>query len=131
MSKDFQKLHDDWQEIGEERPYWGVLTNELYLPKNIDDNIELFYAKGRKDVEKLRKIARKIDFFFEGKRVLDFGCGAGRLSLAMAPYAASVVGVDISEGQLKEARNNCKSGNVEFLKSSDDLTKLGMGFLME
>jgi len=128
VSKDFEKLYDDWRKIGEEKPYWGVLTNDLFLPENIDDNIENFYEKGRKDVRNLRKIAREIDFFFEGKRILDFGCGVGRLSLAMAPYAASVVGVDISEGQLKEARKNCKYGNVEFRQSSDDLTKLDIGF---
>ncbi len=66
MSKDFEKLNDDWRKIGEEKPYWGVLTNDLFLPENIDDNIEMFYEKGRADVRKLRKIARAIDFFFEG-----------------------------------------------------------------
>ncbi|MDA9981484.1 methyltransferase domain-containing protein [Gammaproteobacteria bacterium] len=126
VSKDFEKLYDDWRKIGEEEPCWGVCTNELFLPNNIDDNIEKFYAKGRKDVQTLRKIARKVDFSFEGKRVLDFGCGVGRLTFAMAPYAASVVGVDISEGQLKEARKNCTYGNVDFIQSSDDLTKLDM-----
>lgn len=29
-----------------------------------------------------------------GKRVMDLGCGDGRLALGVAPYAASVVGID-------------------------------------
>ncbi len=124
VHKDFKKLKGDWQKIGRERPYWGVLTNELFLPESIDGNIDKFYERGRKAVERLREIARENDFAFEGKRVLDFGCGVGRLSLAMARYAKDVVGVDISEGMLKEARKHCNHGNVEFMLS-DNLEEFG------
>lgn len=127
MSKDFEKLYEDWRKIGEQKPYWGVLTNDPFLPENIDDNIENFYAMGRKDIEHLRKVSGKLDFSFEGKRVLDFGCGVGRLSFAMVPYAASIVGVDISEGMLEKARRASEYDNVEFVQSSEDLTKLNLG----
>jgi SAM-dependent methyltransferase len=39
-----------------------------------------------------------------GKRILDIGCGAGATSIAMAKAGATVVGVDISEDLLTEAR---------------------------
>ena len=39
-----------------------------------------------------------------GKRILDIGCGAGTTSIAMAKAGATVVGVDISEDLLSEAR---------------------------
>ena len=119
VSKDFKKLKDDWQQIGVDKPYWGVLINDSFLPENIDGNIDKFYEQGRKDVERLRKIARENDFAFEGKRVLDFGCGVGRLSLAMARYAKDVVGVDISDGMLKEARKHRNHSNVKFMLSDD------------
>ncbi len=39
-----------------------------------------------------------------GKRILDIGCGAGTTSIEMAKAGAKVVGVDISEDLLAEAR---------------------------
>lgn len=43
--------------------------------------------------------------FFHGKRCLDAGCGGGRYSFAMALMgAASVVGVDVSEDGIEDAR---------------------------
>lgn len=39
----------------------------------------------------------------EGRRVLDFGCGIGRLAIALAPDAAEVIGIDVSPGMTAEA----------------------------
>src|ERR1043166_6151160 len=50
----------------------------------------------------VREILTKV---FPGKipRYLDFACGTGRLTAVIAPWAAEVVGVDISESMLKKA----------------------------
>jgi len=42
-----------------------------------------------------------------GADVLDLGCGIGRLSAALAPRVRSVLGLDVSEGMLAEARTRC------------------------
>lgn len=47
----------------------------------------------------------------EGSRVLDFGCGIGRVALALAPHAAEVVGVDVSAGMVGAARR--RGGELE------------------
>ncbi|MBL6082573.1 class I SAM-dependent methyltransferase [Belnapia sp. T18] len=39
--------------------------------------------------------------------VLDLGCGIGRLAVALAPRVRSVLGLDISEGMLAQARSRC------------------------
>lgn len=39
--------------------------------------------------------------------VLDLGCGIGRLSVALAPRCASVLGLDVSAGMVAEARRRC------------------------
>jgi len=49
--------------------------------------------------------------------VLDLGTGTGAIALALAPDAGRVIGRDISEGMLSEARQKAESGrheNVEF-----------------
>jgi len=50
-------------------------------------------------------------------RVLDVGCGSGRLTLAMAPAARFVTGLDRDAGALDEARRRAAAAglaNVEF-----------------
>lgn len=51
----------------------------------------------------------------EGRRVLDLGCGIGRASIALAPWAESVIGVDVSPGMVEQARARGEGvPNVEF-----------------
>ena len=53
----------------------------------------------------------------DGSRVLDVGCGSGRLSLALAPVARSVVGLDRDAPAIEEARRRAAAAglaNVEF-----------------
>jgi ubiquinone/menaquinone biosynthesis C-methylase UbiE len=48
-----------------------------------------------------------------GKRVVDFGCGAGYQSIALASrYGCSVVGVDSNQRTLRKAIDNAKNHNV-------------------
>jgi SAM-dependent methyltransferase len=52
-----------------------------------------------------------------GKRVLDVGCGWGRLALALAPMAGAVIGLDREPDLVAEARRRAGEaglGNVEF-----------------
>ncbi len=44
----------------------------------------------------------------EGKSVLDLGCGHGRLSFALAPHAASVLGLDRNEEAVQAARERAR-----------------------
>ena len=50
-----------------------------------------------------------------GLRVLDLGCGTGRLSLWLAGKGAAVTGLDFSEGMLEEARRKTGAEGVRFL----------------
>jgi ubiquinone/menaquinone biosynthesis C-methylase UbiE len=52
-----------------------------------------------------------------GKRVLDLGCGDGRFALGVAPYAASVEGLDPDAGAIATARKVARASgarNVHF-----------------
>lgn len=53
---------------------------------------------------------------FQGKRVLDLGCGFGwHCRFAIENGAKSVVGVDISQKMLKEAKNKTKSQYIQYI----------------
>jgi SAM-dependent methyltransferase len=49
------------------------------------------------------------------RRALDFGCGVGRLSQALARYFDSVVGIDIAPTMVEMARQYDKTGKCRFL----------------
>jgi SAM-dependent methyltransferase len=74
----------------------------------------------------LAKATREIIALLEGwellsarPRVLDFGCGIGRVAAGLAPYVAFVHGLDISERMLAAAQRRCaKLANVSFARTS-------------
>jgi len=49
-------------------------------------------------------IRREINPLIKGRRVLDFGCGYGRMAPVLSEAAAFVYGVDISEQAIDQAR---------------------------
>jgi len=62
-------------------------------------------------------------------RVLDLGCGIGRLLLALAPCVRSATGVDVSPAMVAEAERRCAGlGNVRVLRIGGlDLAPLADG----
>jgi SAM-dependent methyltransferase len=53
---------------------------------------------------------------FQGKRVLDLGCGFGwHCRFAIENGAKSVIGVDISQKMLSEAKNKTKSEYIQYI----------------
>ena len=108
----------DWNLIATHQPYFGVLANERYRSENLTpETIDDFYASGRADIDHVIGVLKRVTGIdVSPARALDFGCGAGRLTLAMAKYAKHVVGVDVAEGMLQVAREQAaahKVGNVE------------------
>lgn len=67
----------------------------------------------------------------EGADVLDLGCGIGRLAAALAPRVRSVLGLDISEGMLAQARSRCATWpHVRLARTTgQDLDGLAAGSL--
>ncbi|HET7884191.1 MAG TPA: class I SAM-dependent methyltransferase [Acetobacteraceae bacterium] len=61
--------------------------------------------------------------------VLDLGCGIGRVASVIAPHARTIVGVDVSQAMLREARQRCTAWpNISFFASSGlDLLALANG----
>ena len=72
-------------------------------------------------------LRRQIDADFAPRRILDFGCGVGRVLVPFAESTDEVVGVDISPSMLAEARRNCEArtlANVSLLPSDDTLSSV-------
>ena len=117
----------EWEKWGVRDPYFSVLTNPKFRASALTDEArEEFFAHGRYHVDHVLGVCRAhIDSAFAPQRVLDFGCGVGRLVLPFAAQAAEVVGVDIAPSMLAEARRNCELqglNNVVLALSDDALS---------
>jgi SAM-dependent methyltransferase len=100
----------DWTRLGAEDPLWAVLVGPGKRGGNW--SVEEFLSTGRADVEATRRWLDELGMPTRWERVLDFGCGVGRLSQALAQNANEVVGVDISVPMLDKARELDRSGGV-------------------
>lgn len=104
-----------WQKWGETNPYQGVLGVET---KSIADPEvrRKFFESGDADVSLvLEAIERRApDFVAAGGKVLDFGCGVGRLMAAFARRGFHVTGVDVSPAMVAEATKNLSEFNGRF-----------------
>lgn len=111
----------DWQIIGASEPYFGVLTNPRFYRRNLDEaSLQEFWLSGQGDVQNCTETIKRVLLAdFAPRRALDFGCGVGRLTRAMARVARHVVGFDVSPGMLAEARRH-EHPNVEFAEVLPD-----------
>lgn len=103
-----------WERYAALDPYYAVLTAPEWHREHIDSaKREQFFATGRRSVERLATaIEAQTGVTLEGARALDFGCGVGRLTLALAERCEHAYGVDVSPSMLREADLNAKHQNV-------------------
>lgn len=100
----------DWREIGRTEPLWGVLSHPRYRRAALEDAAEAeFYASGRTDVRFVVERLTALTGRAPSGSALDFGCGVGRLTEAMADHAEGVAGYDVSPGMLEVARARASS----------------------
>jgi 2-polyprenyl-3-methyl-5-hydroxy-6-metoxy-1,4-benzoquinol methylase len=121
----------EWQAWGNRDPYFAVLTDPKYRADALTSDAKLeFFASGKRTVNYVLQTCRQyFDAEFAPQRILDFGCGVGRLSIPFAAHAREVVGVDVAESMLAEARLNCEAQNCHnvSLVLSDDILSRATG----
>lgn len=115
----YRNTDRDWQQIGENHPFWGVLTMPEFRQDALtSESLEAFYSSGRDHVEWLSgEVQRVFQTPLTSANALDFGCGVGRVTHAMTAVADHVTGMDISSGMLSQARKreNSKASFVDRL----------------
>ncbi len=118
-----------WRHIGANDPYFGVLTQERYRGSALAANEQReFFESGERYVEELlATIRERLRVTSDPRRVLDYGCGVGRLTIPFARRSTEVVGVDISPGMLEHAERNALEhnlANTAWVEADDGLTRI-------
>ena len=100
MSLDF--VRRTYESLGRDDPLWAILTDHGKRHNRWDP--EAFFQTGREEVEDALAFLRSLGEPLATGRALDFGCGVGRLTQALAEHFDEVVGVDISSSMIEGAR---------------------------
>ncbi len=113
-----------WTMLGERDPYWAILTAPGKRRNRWD--IAEFFSTGVVEIEGVMRYIERVHPLASRRRALDFGCGAGRLSQALANHFDHVTGIDISAPMIELARSHNHAGaRCEYiLNTQPDLTIL-------
>lgn len=118
-----------WEQWGQRDPYYGVLTWEKFRSGRITtQDLQEFFRTGDSHLHFLWHLRQQVFGLTDlPARVLDFGCGVGRLVVPFARQCEHVTGVDVSPSMLQEARRHCNAlglGNVVLVVSDDTLSRV-------
>lgn len=105
---EFDALRRHWDRLGRRDPLWAVLTH----PDKRDGGWQpdQFFASGAAEIEAVLARARNRGMDVPRRSALDFGCGVGRLTQAMAAHFERADGVDISTAMVGKARDYNRHG---------------------
>jgi SAM-dependent methyltransferase len=102
----------DWDELARREPYFAVVTDRNYLLDHLDDDARRrFFESGEADVAGLFDLIRQHVDEFTPESALDYGCGVGRLSRALARRVTRVTGCDVSPEMIAIAKQNVEGVN--------------------
>ena len=110
----------DWQDLASLDLYWAVLSDDRRKFGRWD--LSDFLDSGVEEAARLLAFAERLGHPRERRAALDFGCGAGRMTRALAAHFGRSVGVDISEFMVNEARRvNADIANASFVAGDSEL----------
>jgi SAM-dependent methyltransferase len=90
-----------WDELGRENALGAILTKEGRLA---EWNVAEFLATGRQDVDRFLADLARLAPDANRRQAMDFGCGVGRITRALADDFEAVVGVDVAPSMIERAR---------------------------
>ena len=116
-------LKNNWEGLGENDPFWAVLTEPSKINNKWD--INEFFESGQSWINHLF-LKLNIDEKIKFNSALDFGCGPGRLTQALCKRFRSTTGIDISASMIRKANSlNQFEESCEYLvNNTDDLSQL-------
>ncbi len=130
-----ETLQSTWDQFGKEDTFFSVVTDEKYKDENLSSEIiDDFYslANSRDCVEYVNAKLKTYKNFSladcKDKKGLEFGCGVGRNLVHLAPYFKDMLGIDISEKHLEQAKKICQKMNISqarVQKSYDYIEDIG------
>jgi len=105
---EIEQLKSTWEAFGRDDPLWAVLTEASRRGGRWD--LDEFLATGEREIADALAELERLDAAPVPGRALDFGCGVGRLTQALAERFERCDGVDIAASMIAEARRINRHG---------------------
>jgi 2-polyprenyl-3-methyl-5-hydroxy-6-metoxy-1,4-benzoquinol methylase len=99
-----RRLAANWDALGRLDPYWAILADPAMHGGGWSS--EEFFATGREHVASFLALAEAAGRRTPRRHGLDFGCGVGRLTLALADHVEEVLGVDAAASMIELAESH-------------------------
>ncbi len=116
----FEQVARCWQHLGEQEPYWSVLTSPRFKMSGIGSTSEEFYQSGHACLALIEAFfSRNGQTLSDIQSVMEFGCGVGRETTVLASRFRRIVGVDVSAAHLalaQQATSRHRQSNVDFIQ---------------
>jgi len=115
-----------WEKMAQEDALYGVLSHPDKRGGKWD--LEEFLATGQAEIKERLDWAQQQGAQIKFGRALDFGCGVGRLTQALASRFEKAVGVDVSPTMIQKAQSINRQGeHCEYrLNEAPDLALFGV-----
>jgi ubiquinone/menaquinone biosynthesis C-methylase UbiE len=118
-----ERQEQDWNELAQLDPMWAILTSpgKRFGRWDTDE----FFATGTAEADAFLSHVAPFERPQERGRALDFGCGLGRMTRALATHFDECIGVDISEDMVRGAQEaNANVSGVSFVVNrANDLSR--------
>ncbi len=125
-----------WSIIGEKEPFFGVLSDTQYKSTELTpEKIDAFYQSGQREIKDLIILCKKLwgeKLWVKQDTIkaLDFGCGVGRHSLALAEIFSHVTAYDISPTMVAQAQERVREAKINNIVFQTELpTSLGFDWI--
>lgn len=105
---DLGPVRDTFEAWGEDDPLYAVLTAKDRKGNRWDP--DAFFERGRTEIAGVMDDLAALGVDVPRGRALDFGCGVGRLTQALAEHFDAAVGVDIARSMARRARDFNRHG---------------------
>jgi len=116
---DLKKLKQNWETFARHDAMWAILTD----PKKRQNKwlAEDFFKTGVVEIDSIIKTIKTHGYQLGGQNALDFGCGIGRLTQALANYFEHCYGIDISTEMVEQAkRYNQHGSHCQYIVNQSD-----------
>lgn len=120
MKKTWRHVSPAWDALGRTNALGAVLTRADGELASWDS--DEFFATGVADAQRFVSELTVLLPTFSHARVLDFGCGVGRVTHALANYFHEAVGVDAAASMIEHARALHMNGCSFVLNDASDLS---------
>jgi len=105
---DLSTVRQHWDEFGRQDPMWAILTNDDKANRAWDR--DAFFETGRTEIAAALAEIEAAGVTIRRCSAVDFGCGIGRLTQALAEHFEQVHGVDIAPSMIAAAQRENRHG---------------------